>query len=312
MPTPVRTPLRLSTPPPTLPPRPRGRGAGHQGRPAAVAAPAPHELAPTPEHPLRVRARRMAAATRIEPHRHDWAQVAWSAAGVLSVSAGNHSYMVPPSRAVWIPPGVEHVVTVVEDAELRTLYLWQPPEACGPVGLAQDGGATGATPTSGAAAATGWRGCRVLEVSPLLRELVEQLVELPADTAREACLVALVQDELARARPVPLGVGLPADKRLRTLCEAVLDDPARHATLAAWAAESGASVRTVARLFRAELGTTFAEWRQQVLLAKALALAARKRPMALIAAELGYASASAFTAMVRRSVGQPPSRFFNA
>jgi AraC-like DNA-binding protein len=48
-----------------------------------------------------------------------------------------------------------------------------------------------------------------------------------------------------------------------------------------------------------------------VLLAKALALAARKRPMAHIAAELGYASASAFTAMVRRSVGQPPRRFFN-
>ena len=149
-----------------------------------------------------------------------------------------------------------------------------------------------------------------LEVSPLLRELVEQLVQPPADAAREACLAALVQDELARARPVPLGVGLPADKRLRVLCEAVLDDPARHATLAGWAAECGASVRTIARLFRQELGTTFAEWRQQVLLAKALSMAARRRPMAHIAAELGYASASAFSAMVRRSVGVPPSRFF--
>jgi AraC-like DNA-binding protein len=33
-------------------------------------------------------------------------------------------------------------------------------------------------------------------------------------------------------------------------------------------------------------------------------------PMAAIAAELGYASPSAFSAMVRRSVGAPPSRFF--
>ena len=78
------------------------------------------------------------------------------------------------------------------------------------------------------------------------------------------------------------------------------------------AREAGASVRTVARLFRQELGTTFAEWRQQVLLAKALSMAARRRPMAHIAAELGYASASAFTAMVRRTVGEPPSRFFAA
>lgn len=267
--------------------------------PAHVPAPGPTDFAPTPEHPLRVRARRMMAASRIAPHRHAWAQVAWSATGVLRVSAGSHTYMVPPSRAVWIPSGVEHVVTVVEDAELRTLYLWQAGGACGPAGLG-----------SGLARGDGWRQCRVLEVSPLLRELVEQLVQPPADTAREACLAALVQDELARARPVPLGVGLPADKRLRGLCEAVLDDPARHATLAGWAAECGASVRTIARLFRQELGTTFAEWRQQVLLAKALSMAARRRPMAHIAAELGYASASAFSAMVRRSVGVPPSRFF--
>lgn len=261
-------------------------------------------FAPDAQHPVRVRARRLAAETRIVPHRHTWAQVAFSATGVLRVTAGDATYIVPPSRAVWIPPGVEHVVTVVEDAELRTLYLHQDASAVGPRPLRAEVDAPG-----------DWTRCRVLEVSPLLRELVHELAAAAPATARcdrEASLAALVQDELYRARPVPLGVGLPADKRLRALCEAVLDDPARHATLAGWAAEAGASVRTVARLFRQELGTTFAEWRQQVLLAKALSLAARKRPMAHIAAALGYASPSAFTAMVRRSVGMPPSRFFNA
>lgn len=267
----------------------------------------PDALVPSAAQPLRVRARRLAAASRIEPHRHDWAQVAYSAAGVLRVTAGDHTYIVPPSRAVWIPPGVEHVVTVIEDAELRTLYLHLPPGQSGPAPLGRESSAA----VEGAPSA--WSRCRVLEVSPLLRELVGQLGDgCGAATARERCLVALVQDELRRARPVPLGVGLPADKRLRSLCEAVLDDPARHATLQGWAGEAGASVRTVARLFRHELGTTFAEWRQQVLLAKALSMAARKRPMAHIAAELGYASASAFSAMVRRSVGMPPSRFFSA
>ncbi len=268
----------------------------------------PDPLVPSAAHPLRVRARRLAAASRIEPHRHDWAQVAYSATGVLRVTAVDHTYIVPPSRAVWIPPGVEHVVTVVEDAELRTLYLHLPAGRCGPASLGRDGG--------GPAAAV-WARCRVLEVSPLMRELIGQLghddgAEPASANARERCLVALIQDELSRARPLPLGVGLPADKRLRSLCEAVLDDPARHATLQGWAGEAGASVRTVARLFRQELGTTFAGWRQQVLLAKALSMAARKRPMAHIAAELGYASASAFSAMVRRSVGMPPSRFFSA
>lgn len=257
----------------------------------------PLRYAPTPERPVRMRARRLEASTRIVPHRHAWAQVAFSAAGVLRVTAENHTYIVPPSRAVWIPPGIEHVVTVVEDAELRTLYLLQPAGA-GPAALVDAGPG-------------GWDRCRVLEVSPLLRELTEQLHDDP-EGERERCIAALLQDELARARAVPLGVGLPADARLRALCEAVLDDPARHATLDGWAREAGASVRTVARLFRQELGTTFAEWRQQVLLAKALSMAARKRPMSHIAAELGYASPSAFSAMVRRSVGLPPSRFFAA
>jgi len=126
---------------------------------------------------------------------------------------------------------------------------------------------------------------------------------------RERRLSALVLDELRRALPVPLGVDLPTDKRLRALCEAVIDDPGRHARLEAWAQACGASPRTVARLFRSELGTSFGQWRQQVLLARAVTLAARKLPMASIAAELGYASPSAFSAMVRRSVGAPPSRF---
>jgi AraC-like DNA-binding protein len=152
----------------------------------------------------------------------------------------------------------------------------------------------------------------------LLRELVLQMdvgmdgIDTP-DTetmARERRLGELALDELRRAAPVRLGIELPQDKRLRALCEAVLADPSRHATLEGWAADTGASTRTVARLFRQQLGTSFGPWRQQVLLARALILAAQGKPMGVIATDLGYASASAFTAMVRRSVGAPPGRFF--
>ena len=169
-----------------------------------------------------------------------------------------------------------------------------------------------------AAEQAAWLHCRVLEVSPLLRELVLQM-GIHADDgprpdadalARERRLGELALDELRRAAPVRLGIPLPQDKRLRSLCEAVIADPTRHGTLAAWAAEAGASARTVARLFQDELGTSFGPWRQQVLLGRALTLAAQGRPMGVIASELGYASASAFTAMVRRSVGLPPGRFF--
>jgi AraC-like DNA-binding protein/mannose-6-phosphate isomerase-like protein (cupin superfamily) len=265
----------------------------------------PHLYQPGARRPVRAKRSSLGAAQQVLPHSHAWAQVAFSLGGVVRLTADHGTYLVPPSRALWIPPGVEHAITVLEDTTLLTLYLHQPGH-CGPGVAHSDAGP--------------WQQCRVLEVSDLLRAAVLQMDSRPdatapvaltsAQQAREALLSDLVQDELRRARPVRLGIPLPRDKRLRSLCEAVIAQPARHATLEDWAVDVGASPRTLARLFRQQLATSFGQWRQQVLLAQALALAARGRPMALIATELGYASASAFTAMVRRTVGQPPSRFF--
>ncbi len=262
----------------------------------------PELFVPTAARPVRAKLRWLAADTQVMPHSHPWAQVAISTTGVIRLTVNHGTYIVPPSRALWIPPGVEHAVTMVEDADLRTLYFHQPRGRCGP-GVPRD-------------QEDAWRQCRVLEVSDLLRALVREMPTAPdggaaispADLRREQYLSALVRDELARAAAVKLGVDLPQDKRLRHLCEAVLADPTRHDTLADWAQDTGASPRTVARLFRSELGSTFTQWRQQVILAKAVSLAAGRMPMGQIAAELGY-SASAFSAMVRKSVGQPPGRF---
>ncbi|KQW32921.1 AraC family transcriptional regulator [Acidovorax sp. Root402] len=262
----------------------------------------PELFVPTAARPVRAKLRWLAADTQVMPHSHPWAQVAISTTGVIRLTVNHGTYIVPPSRALWIPPGVEHAVTMVEDADLRTLYFHQPRGRCGP-GVPRD-------------QEDAWRQCRVLEVSDLLRALVREMPTTPdggpaispTDLRREEHLSALVRDELARAAAVKLGVDLPQDKRLRHLCEAVLADPTRHDTLADWAQDTGASPRTVARLFRSELGSTFTQWRQQVILAKAVSLAAGRMPMGQIAAELGY-SASAFSAMVRKSVGQPPGRF---
>jgi AraC-like DNA-binding protein/quercetin dioxygenase-like cupin family protein len=273
--------------------------------PADIGPLTPHLYSPSAQRPLRAKLQVMGADTRVVPHSHPWGQLALSSTGVVRLTVKNGSYIVPPSRALWIPPGVEHALTVLEAAALSTLYFHQPRGRVGPqVPRAED---------------APWRQCRVLEVSDLLRGLVLAMDVQPDGAApgptapqarREKLIGALVMDELRRARQVRLGVDLPTDKRLRSLCHAVLDDPTRHSSLDAWAHAAGASARTVARLFRSELGTSFVQWRQQVLLARALTLAAQKRPMARIAAELGYASPSAFSAMVKRSVGAPPSRFF--
>ncbi|MEF7615639.1 helix-turn-helix transcriptional regulator [Aquincola sp. MAHUQ-54] len=290
-----RTPQRESPPAP------------HRAAQRRIGPLTPHLYTPTAERPVRAKRHRLTPEQFVVPHSHPWAQFVFSSTGVTRLTTAHGSYIVPPSRSVWVPPGVEHAVTVLSETDLFTLYFLQPSGRCGPqVPRAEE---------------APWRQCRVLEVSDLLRALVMSMdvvpdadggpVPPPRETLqREARLSALILDELRRAQPIPLGVDLPADKRLRALCEAVIDDPTRHATLAGWARGTGASARTVARLFQQELGTSFGQWRQQVLLAKAVAMAAHRQPMKRIAADLGYASASAFTAMVRRSVGMPPARFF--
>ncbi|MDI1237516.1 MAG: helix-turn-helix transcriptional regulator [Polaromonas sp.] len=253
---------------------------------------------PSRERPVRVRARSMPVDTHFEPHAHAWAQLAYCASGIVQVTAeqGHHkadevTYIVPPSRAVWIAPGARHHITVLEAAEFRTLYI-----------------DASATPEN-------WQGCRVIVVSALLRETIHALDAGPLSQTREQLLTRLVLDELIHADTQALGVPLPnaqtGDKRLRALCEAVLRAPSERATLAEWAGAIGASERTVARLFRDELGLSYQQWRQQAILAHALPLLARGQSVSQVAAASGYASDSAFSAMFKAAMGQSPSHFQN-
>ncbi|NIF77041.1 AraC family transcriptional regulator [Paraburkholderia sp. Cy-641] len=245
----------------------------------------PPESAPTETHPIRVRSRPMPAGWRIPRHTHAWAQVAYASRGVLRVATTGTTWMVPPSRAIWVPPHVSHEVFSVEDAFLRTLYIT---ESTVPAGLD--------TP-------------RVVEVSNLLREVIAALDMPGLSAAREQLLGALALDELTRSEPLPLSVPMPNEKRLRALCEAVIADPTHGESLEQWASSVGASTRTIARLFRQELGVSFSQWRQQAILARAIPLLSQGRPLSHVARELGYQSQSAFSAMFRRAFGASPRAF---
>jgi AraC-like DNA-binding protein/quercetin dioxygenase-like cupin family protein len=246
----------------------------------------PAESSPTLAHPIRVRSRPVPAGVRIARHTHAWAQVACTTRGVLRIAAEGSTWMVPPSRAIWVPPNVTHEVVIVEDAFLRTLYI------------------------DASVVPPGLDACRVVEVSPLLREVAVAMDDLTISSERERLLGTLALDEITRSRPLPLSIPMPTDKRLLALCEAVLADPASADSLEHWATLAGASTRTIARLFRRELGVSFSQWRQQAVLARAIPLLSQGRPLAQVALLLGYQSQSAFSAMFRRAFGESPRAFF--
>jgi AraC-like DNA-binding protein len=243
-------------------------------------------MTPTPVRPVRLVARDLNASELLAAHSHEWGQVTYAVEGVVRVTVSNRSWIVPPMRAIWIPPQAVHEVATLEKARLRALYVHP-----------------GSVPFQGP-------DCVVLDVSPLLRELIVALSQHERADPREAMLSSLILDEVAHSATLPIRVALPEDKRLNTLCETLIRNPASPLTLEQWAQRVGASERTLARLFEQELDMTFGQWRQQVRLAHAASLIARGLPLSRVAADLGYASQSAFSAMFKKTFGKSPSAFF--
>src|ERR1700742_3347704 len=75
------------------------------------------------ERPLAGMPKDFADGWHIAPHSHPRAQLAWAASGVMSVTAGADSWIVPPQRAVWIPAGTEHEIRMSGPVAMRSLYI---------------------------------------------------------------------------------------------------------------------------------------------------------------------------------------------
>lgn len=251
----------------------------------ALAAPPDLSDIAVPVQPL---ARTYPRGRFIEPHEHVWGQVLYATSGVMWVETPVEAFVVPPQRAVWLPPGVVHGIRVVTDLEMRNIYL-RP-----------------------AIAATMEKTVQVFEVGGLMRELILGLVALDRDQEAEYydALVGLALLELQRARRSLLKIPLPddSDRRLKNLCQAVMSDPSLDIPFEQHAENAGASVRTLSRLFQSALGMGFAEWRRQVQLATAVAEIIQGVPVSTIARSLGY-SPSSFSDMFRRELGMAPSHY---
>lgn len=229
-----------------------------------------------------------AAGHVIAEHAHPRAQLVHAVSGLMWVETRAGAWAVPPRYALWIPAGVRHSVRMVGAVAMRTLYV--------------DTGAVADLPHS----------CTVIEVSPLLRELIVAATSEPLEydeSGRGGRVVALLLDELRASPAAPVHLPMPRDRRLMRLAGQLLEDPSRDETLDGWGTIVGASARTLARRFREETGMSFAEWRQRARLVLALARLAEGEPVTGVAGALGYRSASAFSAMFRRTIGRAPAAY---
>jgi AraC-like DNA-binding protein len=238
-------------------------------------------------HMLAAFSRELAHSELLELHAHPRGQLVYAVEGVMQVRTPQGLWVIPPQRALWTPPGVPHEIRMLSKVAMRTLYIR--PDAC----------------------ATLPGQCQLLDVSGLLRELILALLAEPRDydeQGRGGFLAQLILSEIAAAETIPIVIPWPSDRRLINLCEAVLQQPGSSNTLEQWAQLAGASARTVIRLFPRETGLNVRHWLQQVHIAEALLRLARGETVERIAAQLGYKSASAFSAMFRSVLGTTPSQ----
>lgn len=232
---------------------------------------------------------RVTAATpsgvRYPRHRHEEHQLAWASSGVLTVSCEDATWVLPPSRALWIPAGIAHVTV----AGRHTAFC---------------------SPYFGAARGPRWSGPTPVAVSALTRELILHLAGADAGPAARRRAEGVLLDQLSPIPVTTITVPMPRDPRALDVADRVLADPADGATLGSWGRRVGASGRTLARLFPAETGMTFGRWRTQARLRAAMPLLAEAVPVATVARAVGYETPSAFVAVFRRTVGVPPAAYF--
>ncbi|HJQ63525.1 MAG TPA: helix-turn-helix transcriptional regulator [Burkholderiales bacterium] len=224
----------------------------------------------------------------VKPHWHARAQFAFAVEGTMRVRSARRVWIVPPSRALWIPAHTAHEIHMYGAVKMHSLYVDERAAA----GMS-------ASPV-------------VLTVTPLLRELIVRAVGLPPDydeSGDEGLLMRLLMAEIRTLSPCALDLPLPESPDLMRLCERILADFSERRSCGFDAQSMHTSTRTLYRRFLRETGITFARWKQQARLLESIRRLAEGAPVTTVAVDLGYESPGAFSTMFRRALGMAPRGF---
>lgn len=224
-------------------------------------------------------------------HLHRRAQLIHASQGVIHVHTQTGHWVVPPQRAVWIPPNTLHSVGSSWGYRLQTLYL--------------DSKLPGLP-----------RRAAVVPVSPLLEQLLAAVARLGdryGAKGPQARLVQVMLDQLPRALDTfeqeQLHLPEPEDPRLRRITAAWHADPSDSRDLNLLARAAGLSLRSATRGFLRETGMTPGDWRTQRRMLAAVELLTRGHSVTRVALDVGYGESSSFIAVFRRAFGQTPARW---
>jgi AraC-like DNA-binding protein/quercetin dioxygenase-like cupin family protein len=221
----------------------------------------------------------------VSEHGHGSDQFIYATRGVMEVRSDQSVWLIPPGFALWVPARTLHRIRMPAEVSMRTLYI-------------RPALVKRADPS-----------CAVLSVSPLLRELVLEVVRIGQLRLRnrEHCtLQDLITLHIARATSIPTVVRMPRDPRALNAATRILNSLTESPSLQTVCKEAGLSTRTLQRLFRNDVGIDPDSWRQQVRLTRSVELLVGGSSVKQVAFSVGYNQPSALVAAFRRVFGVTP------
>ena len=227
-------------------------------------------------------------AGQVEPeHAHDDHQLVYASQGLFCVDTASSRWVLPPLRAAWVPAHVPHTVTAKTASTMSTLYIDTDTDET-----------------------TDHTTVMVVSVSPLLRELILHISHAALDTDARDHVESVIFDQISAAPAAPLELLKLRDQRTRAIADCLERDPTDDRTLRQFGAVVGANERTLQRLFAAETGSTFGQWRTQVRLQHGIVALGEGASVTDAAIGSGYHEPSSFIAAFRAAFGTTPGRYF--
>lgn len=224
----------------------------------------------------------------IDWHTHRRHELLWGFSGLRTAETAGVSWTLPPNAGLWIPAGTPHAGFAGASASHHFTFV------------------------NAEAVTSPWPLPTLVSMPPALREILLHLQDTPAgrperphlETAAMAMLRPLVGSEI----PLPT----PTEPRARAVAVAITANPSDPRTAAQWSHTLGISGRTLDRVFSAETGMTFAQWRAQARIRAAVALLTDGHTSTATAQRVGYQTPSAFVRAFRQATGATPQGYVRA
>ena len=228
------------------------------------------------------------AGHEVPRHSHPRGHLLYATQGVLLVQAATGQWLVPPTTAVWLRPGIPHQLSATTAVHVHGLFIDEilasqlPAHDC------------------------------VLHVTPLVRELIAAVVQLVPQAnppLRDTLLGQLLIEELSVLRPLPFHLPWPEEALMKRICEDLVGSPSQQSTVDELAHRYALTPKTLHRRFLKSTGMNVGRWRQQMRLMASIQLLLQGMSITQAALESGYESLSAYSVAFKKSFGYPPSEF---